>query len=94
MVTLTEKAQEALPEKTGKQGAGIRWLVMQSLKHQKWVLAVVKGNFEEYHVTDLMSENVELIVQCADYLNRGIVGSGLDGRQIELLEQLKNEYCL
>lgn len=71
---------------------GLRWLVMQSLKHQKWVLAVVQGTFEEYRVTDMMSENVELMVQCADYLNRGIVGTGLDQGHIRKLEQLRDEH--
>lgn len=89
---MTEREKEGISETSGESRIGIRWLVMQSLKHQKWVLAVIKGTFEEYYVTDMMSENVELMVQCADYLNRGITGSGLDARRIELLERLKEKY--
>ena len=89
---MTESEKEGVQESSREAGVAVRWLVMQSVKHQKWVLAVVRGTFEEYCVTDMMSENVELMVQCADYLNRGVVGSGLDARQIELLDKLKNMY--
>lgn len=94
MDTLIERPKRGAPEASGEGSTGIRWLVMQSLKHQKWVLAVIKGAFEEYYVTDMMSENVELMIQCADYLNRGIIGSGLDAKRIDLLERLKDEYCV
>lgn len=94
MDILIEREARDLPEVSGEKSIGIRWLVMQSLKHQKWVLAVVKGTFEEYCVTDMMSENVELMVQCADYLNRGIVGCGLDPGRMDRLEQLRHQYCV
>ncbi len=93
MDILTENEKKGIQEASREESAAVRWLVMQSVKHQKWVLSVIRGTFEEYYVTDMMSENVDLMVQCADYLNRGIKGSGLDVRQIELLDQLKNKYC-
>ena len=78
------------PENYGDDG--LRWLVMQSLKHGKWVLAVIHGDFSEYYVTDLMSERAELIVQYADYLNKGIVGNEIDRKRREMLEQLREKY--
>lgn len=69
-----------------------RWLVMQSLKHNKWVLAVMRRNFAEYQVTDLMSENVNKIIQYADYLNSGKVDASMDRKSIVMLEKLKEEY--
>ena len=78
------------PENSGDDG--LRWLVMQSLKHGKWVLAVIHGDFSEYYVTDLMSERAELIVQYADYLNKGIVGNEIDRKRREMLEQLREKY--
>lgn len=69
-----------------------RWLVMQSLKHNKWVLAVMRGNFAEYRVTDLMSENVNKIIQYADYLNSGKADASMDRKSIVMLEKLKEEY--
>lgn len=68
------------------------WLVMQSLKHKKWVLAVMRQNFAEYQVTELMSENVDKIIQYADYLNKGKVTSSLDGKSLAMLERLKEQY--
>ena len=70
----------------------VHFHVMQSLKHNKWVLAAVKGTFEEYQVTDVMSSNVELLVQYAGYLNDGTISAGLEPRQIEMLNQLKIKY--
>lgn len=95
---MTERAEcetEGRPEDAAlpESPSGLRWLVMQSLRHQKWVLAVVRGTFEEYCVTDVMSENVDLMVQCAAYLNRGVVGSGLDAVYVEKLERLKAQYA-
>ncbi|MDY3249608.1 MAG: hypothetical protein SOX32_04590 [Candidatus Choladocola sp.] len=71
--------------------ASLHWLVMQSMKHKKWVLAVMWGNFSEYRVTDMMSENVDKVIQYADYLNRGAIGPSLDQRSIAALEKLKND---
>lgn len=65
---------------------------MQSLKHNKWVLAAVKGIFEEYRVTDVMSSNVELMVQYAKYLNEGVRSAIMEQRQIDMLDQLKLKY--
>ena len=65
---------------------------MQSLKHQKWVLAVVRGDFTEYQVTDVMSGNVDVMVQYADYLNKGKIGPGLDSRSILMLETVRSKY--
>lgn len=70
----------------------LRWLVMQSLKYKKWVLAVIRGDFSEYQVTDLMSDNVELIIQYADYLNKGTVGSSIDRKIRTLLEKVREQY--
>ena len=70
----------------------LRWLVMQSLKYKKWVLAVIRGDFSEYQVTDLMSENVELIIQYADYLNKGTVGSSIDSGKQDMLENVRAKY--
>lgn len=70
----------------------MHWLVMQSLKHRKWVLAVIQGTFEEYYVTDIMSENVDLIIQCADYLNRGVAGSAIDNGRMAQLDRLREKY--
>lgn len=95
MDTLTEP-RPGVPDgqcsRAAAASCGLRWMVMQSLKHGKWVLAVVRGTFEEYRVTDLMSENVELMIQCADYLNRDKAGSALDAHYIQKLERLKSEY--
>ena len=74
------------------QEASLRWLVMQSLKYKKWILAVVPRDFSEYQVTDLMSDNVELIIQYADYLNKGIAGSLIDDRKKALLEETREIY--
>lgn len=74
------------------QEDGLHWLVMQSLKHQKWVLAVVHDDFTDYQVTEVMSANVDLMVQYADYLNKGKVGSGMDARCLEMLERLRELY--
>lgn len=71
---------------------GIRFHVMQSLKHSKWVLAAVRGTFESYQVTDVMSANVELMIQYARYLNEGAVSAGMEQRQITMLDQLKQKY--
>lgn len=79
----------------GKESPGchqVHFHVMQSLRHNKWVLAAVTGNFESYQVTDVMSSNVELMVQYAQYLNEGRRSSVLDDRQIALLDQLKIKY--
>lgn len=70
----------------------VHFHVMQSLRHNKWVLAAVTGNFESYQVTDVMSSNVELMVQYAQYLNEGRRSSGLDDQQTALLDQLKTKY--
>ena len=75
-----------------QQENDLRWLVMQSLKYKKWVLAVIRGDFSEYQVTELMSENVELIIQYADYLNKGTVGSSIDHRKREMLENVRERY--
>lgn len=69
-----------------------RWLVMQSLKYNKWVLAVMRQNFAEYQVTDLMSENVNKIIQYADYLNKGTVDATMDAKSLIMLDQLKEKY--
>ena len=71
--------------------ASVRWLVMQSMKHKKWVLAVMWGEFSEYRVTDMMSESVDKVIQYADYLNRGAIGPSLDQKSIAALEKLKND---
>ncbi len=70
----------------------LHWLVMQSLKHRKWILAVIRGDFTEYQVTDVMSENVDLMVQYADYLNNGKAGSSVDARCMAMLDSLKERY--
>lgn len=75
-----------------EQSTRIHFHVMQSLKHNKWVLAAVKGTFEEYRVTDVMSANVELMVQYAKYLNEGVRSAIMEQRQIDMLDQLKLKY--
>lgn len=70
----------------------LRWLVMQSLKYKKWILAVVPRDFSEYQVTELMSDNVELIIQYADYLNKGVIGSLIDDKKKAQLEQVRERY--
>lgn len=70
----------------------LRFHVMQSLHHNKWVLAAVKGVFEEYQVTEIMSANAWLMVSYARYLNSGVREPGIEQRQIELLDALKEEY--
>lgn len=70
----------------------LHWLVMQSLKHQKWVLAVVQEDFVDYQVTEMMSANVELMVQYADYLNKGVVSGSMDAACIDRLETLRKKY--
>ena len=75
-----------------ERGKPVHFHVMQSLKHNKWVLVAVKGTFEEYQVTDVMSSNVELLVQYAKYLNEGISSAGLEQRQRDMLDQLKTKY--
>lgn len=77
---------------TEPQEKNLRWLVMQSLKHKKWILAVICGDFSEYYVTELMSENVELIIQYADYLNKGIIGSAIDQKRRKILDTLRETY--
>lgn len=77
---------------TDRNGDDLHWLVMQSLKHQKWVLAVVHGDFADYQVTDVMSANVDLMVQYADYLNKGKIGGSVDAGCRERLERLRDKY--
>ena len=82
-----------MTQETSAGSSGVRWLVMQSLTHRKWVLSVVRGTFEEYQVTDLMSENVDMIIQYADYLNHGRKGAALDNKSIDRLERMRDRYC-
>ena len=79
-------------ETESEQKQQYHWLVMQSLKYRKWILSVIKGDFSEYQVTELMSENVELIIQYADYLNKGLIGNLIDKKQAAILEQVKQQY--
>lgn len=65
---------------------------MQSLKQDKWVLAAVKGVFEDYQVTEVMSANAWLMVSYAKYLNTGVPEQGLERSQMEQLDVLKEEY--
>lgn len=66
---------------------------MQSLKQDKWVLAAVKNVFEEYQVTEIMSANAWLMVSYAKYLNTGVLDPGIEQRQIEMLDSLRESYC-
>ena len=70
-----------MTQETSAGSSGVRWLVMQS------------GTFEEYQVTDLMSENVDMIIQYADYLNHGRKGAALDNKSIDRLERMRDRYC-
>lgn len=80
-------------EENGKSSdSGLRWLVMQSLKYRKWVLAVMCRDFSEYEVTGFMSDNPHIIIQYADYLNKGKMSADLDHICREKLERIKSEY--
>lgn len=76
------------------------WLVMQSVKHRKWVLALVCAQTGEYQVTDLMSESVDKITLYANYLNgKPMVRAeetglpvGLGVSDLGLLDQTKEIY--
>ncbi len=78
----------------------MRWLVMQSTKHKKWVLALVCEQSGEYQVTDLMSENVNKVICYADYLNGKRMARaeetglpvGLKAAEVVLLDQTKKKY--
>lgn len=72
--------------------SGLRWLVMQSLKERKWILAVMCRDFSEYEVTGFMSDNPCIVIQYADYLNKGTCGTEMDSACREKLERLKKEY--
>lgn len=95
-ILIKEKQMQEAPvsEVITEQGADpvIRFHVMQSLKHNKWVLAAVRGIFEAYQVTDVMSSNADLMVSYAHYLNDGVVEAGLEQRQREMLDALKERY--
>lgn len=94
MVTLTDRKGDRQMQENHelRRCDDLHWLVMQSLKHQKWVLAVVKGDFAQYQVTDVMSANVDLMVQYADYLNKGKTGGSMDAKCQAMLEQLRERY--
>ena len=66
----------------------MRWCVMQSVKHRKWILAVMSEDFAEYEVTDIMSDDVNRIVQYADYLNGRIPDKSVLSR----LDSMKEKY--
>lgn len=91
----TDKLLVTKPEKqrNGKEECPFYFYVMQSLKHNKWVLAAVRGNFASYEVTDVMDSNVERMVQGAAYLNEGRIGPELDGAMLARLDTLKKRYC-
>lgn len=78
--------------RTERKGILIKFYVMQSLKQDKWVLAAVKGVFEDYQVTEVMSANAWLMVSYAKYLNTGVPEQGLERSQMEQLDVLKEEY--
>lgn len=69
----------------------MRWCVMQSLKYNKWVLAVMNDDATGYEVTSVMSDYVEKIIQYADYLNLGKGEAKLDAKELEKLEKLRLE---
>lgn len=46
----------------------------------------------EIWMPDVMSSNVELMVQYAKYLNEGVWSEGMEQRQIDMLDQLKLKY--
>lgn len=70
----------------------MRWCVMQSMKHKKWILAVMNNDSTAYEVTDVMSDNVKKIIQYADYLNLVNSGKGIEAGMLERLEQLRLCY--
>lgn len=70
----------------------MRWCVMQSMKYKKWILAVMNNDSTAYEVTDVMSDNVEKIIQYADYLNLVNSGKEIEAGMLERLEQLRMCY--
>lgn len=66
----------------------MRWVVMQSMKYKKWVLAVMNESCTAYEVTEIMSENPEKIIQYAEYMNEGKWETKLDEQTKEMLNEL------
>lgn len=69
----------------------MHWCVMQSLKYNKWVLAVMNDDATGYEVTSVMSDYVEKVIQYADYLNLGKGAAKLDAKELQRLEELRQE---
>ena len=71
----------------------MRWCVMQSMKHGKWVLAVMSDDFARYQVTDIMSDDVNRVVRYADYLNGKIPPERItDKSLLEKLDAMEERY--
>ncbi|HIS25540.1 MAG TPA: hypothetical protein IAA57_01330 [Candidatus Pullilachnospira intestinigallinarum] len=68
----------------------MQWMPLQDMKTKKWVLCVMHSDHIHYERTEIVSDSIETILSCADYMNGRSDGSGLG--MLPGLKQLKEKY--
>lgn len=68
----------------------MRWMPLQDIKTKKWILCVMDEDHLNYERTDIISDSIETILSCSDFMNGTSDGSGLG--MLPRLRELKARY--